>query len=351
MSLNNPQTELKITNILAGFTGFFLDECMYLIGPIDIKQKYFINKIYVKTIEDAEDLGMMTFDDIINYMKSVELWSNTKDEEIKSLGKEIENLKVNLYKNRKQNNKIKEIRNIIKFKVNRLDKLFDQKFSLHYTTSTGFAAIVKNNYEIAYSLYDEQFQLLWKDDSFLQESYTLINHAQDCSYKNKLSDTEYRSLVRSNEWTFLWNTSKLNLLPVNSANWTDEQHRLVSWSKMYDNIHEHPECPDKEVIEDDDMLDGWMLIQHRDSKKENTESMISNNPKISGADEVYIVAKSKEEVDDIHALNDPVSQAMKRSREKQVREQGKVMHRNLADVMTQQQIAKNRKFIENSKRK
>ena len=64
------------------------------------------------------------------------------------------------------------------------------------------------------------------------------------------------------------------------------------WSSLYDNIQESPDCPSNEVINDDDMLDGWMIIQKRNREQAKLQKDAENkfgNKKISNADEVFIV--------------------------------------------------------------
>ena len=38
---------------------------------------------------------------------------------------------------------------------------------------------------------------------------------------------------------------------------------IVIWSKMYDNVQESIDAPIQSVMEDDDALDGWFIVQNR----------------------------------------------------------------------------------------
>lgn len=74
---------------------------------------------------------------------------------------------------------------------------------------------------------------------------------------------------------------------------------------MYDSIAESPESPSDEIILDDDMLDGWLIIQRRErelrTKQKAAEDVISNE-KIANSDEVFIVAKSEEDIQKLNHL-------------------------------------------------
>lgn len=348
MNLHDPYLELKISRILAGFLRFQFKDIIYLIGTPDFKQKYFINEVYLQAIETAKKNGVLSFEDLLNYMMKIGLWSKQHDSQIKLLSKQIENCKVDLYKQRFNPHRVRDIKKQIKKIDKRLTALLDKKFSLHYASATGFASILKNYYDAAYSLYYIDGTSVWNDNSFLKEDYTLLNLVMDYKYANKVSDEEYRKIVKSNTWINLWNASKINLFSSNSANWTEEQQKLVTWSKIYDNIYEHSECPTDKVIEDDDMLDGWMILQYQqrnaDKLKKDKEGTLSN-PKLAKAQEVFIPANSEEDVEYIHSLNSSVSNATRKAKLKQVSQEGRVKDGNLHDQILKRQLEKNRKLF------
>jgi hypothetical protein len=65
--------------------------------------------------------------------------------------------------------------------------------------------------------------------------------------------------------------------------------------------------PPDSVFEDDDMFDGWMIKQRRENEKNKnknrTEKMLEGR-KLDKAGEVFIMANSQEEVEQIYSLND-----------------------------------------------
>jgi hypothetical protein len=70
------------------------------------------------------------------------------------------------------------------------------------------------------------------------------------------------------------------------------------------------DSPNEKVIEDDDCLDGWFIVQQRkrdkDKKQQEVDSMITN-PKIANSQEIYVVAKDQESAQEIYDLNNPLA--------------------------------------------
>ena len=81
---------------------------------------------------------------------------------------------------------------------------------------------------------------------------------------------------------------------------------------MYDNVYESPESPNEKVLEDDDCLDGWFIVQKRKyekgKKQKEVDDMITN-PKIANSQEVFVVAKDNEAAQEIYGLNNPLARS------------------------------------------
>ena len=100
---------------------------------------------------------------------------------------------------------------------------------------------------------------------------------------------------------------------------------------MYERIAEHPEAPPDRVLNDDDALDGWLIIQQRERDKKQKKSVqLNDNQK--DAQEIYIPANSLEEVQEINSMNEGMAKAIRQSRTKAIREKGEVAEQNLPDV-------------------
>jgi hypothetical protein len=76
---------------------------------------------------------------------------------------------------------------------------------------------------------------------------------------------------------------------------------------MYDNVYESTECPPDEVINDDDVLDGWFVKQRKDreeAKQEKSTDHHFGNHKGTGRQELFVMARNQDEVNSILNQND-----------------------------------------------
>jgi pyruvate/2-oxoglutarate dehydrogenase complex dihydrolipoamide dehydrogenase (E3) component len=139
-----------------------------------------------------------------------------------------------------------------------------------------------------------------------------------------------------------------------TINWTDEQKTLVVISKMYDSAYEHPECPPESVIQDDDMFDGWMIIQRREHEKnkdKNRNEKILKDKKLGNAKEVFLVANSKEEAQNIYSLNNANSRNTIKERQNIILHTGsEVSETDLPDVKRELVMQQNRQFLQSRKK-
>tara|TARA_R110001592_G_C12700538_1_gene706684 strand:- start:172 stop:543 length:372 start_codon:yes stop_codon:yes gene_type:complete len=104
---------------------------------------------------------------------------------------------------------------------------------------------------------------------------------------------------------------------------------------MYDNVYESHERPNDKIIEDDDCLDGWFIVQRRNyekDKKQQEVDALTSNPKIANSQEVFVMASNQESANEIYDLNDVVSRSTIHNRNTQIDEAGSLDFRKLHDV-------------------
>ena len=111
------------------------------------------------------------------------------------------------------------------------------------------------------------------------------------------------------------------LIPINVFNrsaseHTEEQKAIISIHQMYSKIYEHPECPEDAIIEDDDVLDGWMLNQQKENKKQKMEKGVDNLlERKDKSSRGFPSPKTQEEFEDINSLNSPQAQRKLKARQ------------------------------------
>ena len=97
---------------------------------------------------------------------------------------------------------------------------------------------------------------------------------------------------------------------------TDSQRILIAWSSLYESINEHPECHDTFVIEDNDMLDGWLILQRKGKGNGRDPDGFIENEKIKNAQEIFIPAETLEDAKRIHGMNSEYNEAMRKKKMK-----------------------------------
>tara|TARA_R100000988_G_C3935364_1_gene133488 strand:+ start:52 stop:432 length:381 start_codon:yes stop_codon:yes gene_type:complete len=124
---------------------------------------------------------------------------------------------------------------------------------------------------------------------------------------------------------------------------------------MYDNVNQHPESPSDKIIEDDECLDGWFIYQKRKQEKEKKQSEIDgmiSNSKIRNSDEIYIMAKDKDDAAQIQNINDPTARNVARERERkidQLGEEEQLRESDLPDQKRRIQQERNKMFVDSRK--
>ncbi len=167
-----------------------------------------------------------------------------------------------------------------------------------------------------------------------QEDYAFIERLYYRLIRQSVSREEIRHMARNDYWRQYWSVKKTNLFKYQPL--TDEQLALCTYSKMYDNIFNHHEAPPQPVIDDDDMLDGWLLIQQVERGKKKQPSY---GHKIDSSKEIFVMAQDQEHANAIHDMNEPEQRAVQRMRQRQLSQHGQLSYGKFADVKGNMQNA------------
>jgi hypothetical protein len=162
-----------------------------------------------------------------------------------------------------------------------------------------------------------------------------LNAIMNGYYAELLDSDTIRMLSRSYPWTSYWPVLKINGRIFENINLTFEQQTLISWSTMYDRIYESPDCPSEEVISDDDMLDGWLLVQkrQREGERQKQELQKKVGGKLGKADDVFLMAETPADAQKIDMLNEPHMVRVKKQRMAEIKSQGgQLLEQQFTDV-------------------
>ncbi len=308
-----------VSRICAGYLRYSKKDTILRVYPASADVLYESNYEYMDAYNMALDNDIPNEDKIVYSLIDAGLWTEKNQKDLDTLPERIDDLKVGLlnYAFRPvEREKLRKILHECKAEYNRL---FNIRHSWDYMTCEGTASLVKWQYIIEHStMHPDRSKYDWLDHNVMD----VLSYYQE----NTLPDSVIRELARNEPWGSIWSIRKKNGHIFDDP-MSYEQRCLMMWSITYDVVHESPECPQDEIIEDDDMLDGWFVVQKRkriNEKSKDYASGLLTNKKIADSDEIFIVARSPDEIKHIDALNDVRGNIIKKQRMNQVAKKGEV---------------------------
>lgn len=349
--MTDDNNSLYLSRILSGYYYFILNNQKYKLVYPDISIRYQA-EIYANEEKDSNKYNeWLTDEDILDYLISHGMWSREGDSNLKDIEEKIEDHKVDLYKNVLNPNNIKTVKRHLDGARKSYNRLYNLRHSFDHLTLNGYSESIKNQYLLIYSIYTNNDERVF--NSIEDSDNLMLNAFADHISSNIIDIGTFRQIARSDIWRNYWSANKNGVFDNAVVNWTDEQKTLVVLTKMYDSAHEHTECPPDSVFEDDDMFDGWMIMQRRENEKnrskQRTEKMLEGK-KLNRAQEVYLVASSQEEVKNIYGLNDNQSRSIIKERESVIEKTGQgIDHSHLPDIQRDLTLQTNQQYIRSVK--
>jgi len=332
--LSSNDKEILLYRILSGQTIFYFNNQKYTLVNPSIAIKYEASLLYNNIINEEKYHDWFREENAENIMISLGLWNFETNKNLKMLEQKLDNLKVELFTNFMTPSKTKNIKSSIKNTKTSINKIHSTKQNFLSNTLEGYANSIKHEYIICNTLYCNK--KLTFDSAQDYRSFSLFNSLVQEIDKLMITTENFKELARDSIWRNFWSSStKNNLFDTSVINLTDEQKALINISKMYDNIYEHPECPSDKIIEDDDALDGWMIVQKRKNeaaKKQNVFDSTNTNNNMKKAGEVFVMAESKEDVESILEMNTVETKSLMNEKLSYVNQVGSVNDGDLPDV-------------------
>lgn len=272
------------------------------------------------------------------------------DSNLKAIETRIEDLQVTLYESLLRLGDQKQVRTELGKVKDKRNSMIEIRHSLDYLTLKGFAEMVKRQYLSFCTLYDHTTnQKIW--NSFDDVDYFTLDKILEYVGHNIITVSSMRYLARHEPWRSYWNISK-NPFDKPSLELTDEQRTLVLYSKMYDSAYEHPDCPPEDVMDDDDMFDGWLIKQKRERDKDKTTKQVENRfgkhqDKLKRKPgEFFIPVKNKEQAKKINDLNTVEAKIIKGQRKNIMKRKPEVKDTEFLDVKIDLQAQRNKQYID-----
>lgn len=343
---------LYLSRILSGFYLFIYNNKQYKLIYPNIEVKYKAELLSQQELDKIKYNSWISEEEILNYLVEHSMWTINGDKELKNIEKTIDDLKVDLYKNFWNETKRSAIKNQISATRNMLHKMTFIRHSFDHMTPKGYAALLKSQYIFIHSLYyNKNNKRVFKS---IRDDFIKLTNLFDYINSNIIDISIFKSIARSDIWRNYWSANKYNLFDTPTVNWTDEQKTLVVLTKMYDNAHEHPDCPSDDIFEDDDAFDGWMILQKReneDLKNKNRAEKLLKGKNLDKANEVFLVANSNKEANNIYGLNDSFTKNIIKERNSAINTNKLLKEADLPDVQRNLLAQNNKQFIESRKKK
>jgi len=339
--MNVDQRTKLLHRIMSDYFIILINNNKYIIRRPTSDIQYQAQLVHENILLQNRFNDWMGENECISHLISIGRWTVDGDQKMDEIEKYIENQKVELYQSVAQPNKVKQIRKQLFHAKEILGKLHDVKYSLYSFTLRGFAQSVKQQYILEHTIYH--------NDKLLSDiSYKLLEQIKIKMCDFLISHTEFRELARTDPWRSYWGVID-NPFSKSIVELDYDKRTLMTYSKMYDNIAESPECPDEKVLEDDDMLDGWMILQKRsrDEKKneKHTDNVVNHlSAKYQNASEIFVPVQSKEEITQIEKMNTVKGRVVKKQRQQLLDKQGQVGVGKLPDEILTRQTQANEEF-------
>jgi len=322
---------LYLSRILSGFYIFIYNNKKYKLVYPDINLKYEADFYVQEEYDRLKYNDWINEDELVVHLVDLGLWDFNGDVRLKALETQIEDTKIELYKSFLDPKKVKALKKHLAGLDRKYNQLYADKHALDHITLNGYCNKIKNYFLLSRSIFDMDNNRIFNDNN---TNIRLLDDISGHILVNNIETSTFKKIARSNIWRNYWGANQNNLFGRPTVDWTDEQKTLVVISKMYDSVYEHPESPSEEVIEDDDMLDGWMILKRRENEKhknqKRTEEMLPKS--MQNAQEVFIVGKSQKEVQNIYSLNDHQGRGVIKERKEILKKSGTVKEQHLPDV-------------------
>lgn len=331
--------QYHLSRIISG-SWIYQKDRLYVINLPSREHRLLGEIVYNQVYDDAIYRGLEDEDGIMKMLLKQKMWSKEKDKEVEGLKKEAEDCKVGIYNNQ-LNSKLQDtFRSKLHEIRQRLDRLHLERHQFdHFSAEyTAFLARQKFLVGCGTTVNGHPYWSRPLDDYLLPDG--AVDYLFSRMNKDNLTEPQLREIAKSEEWKNIYNV-KGNVFDHPSVDMTDEQRSLLLWSQMYENISNHPQSPPDSVVADDDMIDGWIIIQRRERIKNagqsEIERMAGNN---ANKGEVFIIT-DKENADKVYSNNDLKAKINMAQRQKVLQEKGRLDELYMPDTQLELRMRMN----------
>ncbi len=306
--MNHAEKSKLIYRLLSGIVYFTFKDKRYELRSPSVEILYQASELYDE-VYYKESFNDKQFD--------IELLSGIPhfDAKIKQMHDRMDDIKVEMYENHINPDALKKLRAQLSAVKAGINKAHGERQKFEHLTPEGVAGVAQSQYVIANCIYDSKGNKVFSAD-FEDIFYSLLESMMTEIFRLEITESQLREIARSDLWRSYWSVDRHNVFGKAPKDLTHDQRRLVGYTRMYDSIFENPDCPNDTVLEDDDLLDGWMIKLRRDREKDkNTKELDKVLSKHRNDTEIFLMAKTEQDAQTIDNLNTPIAKMQKKQRE------------------------------------
>jgi hypothetical protein len=338
--LDAQQRNLAYARIVSGEIGYYIEGRRYTIRGPTIQAQLLAEELYQETLADALASGLFDEQQLFGFLILNGLWleSDVTDQEL--IEKDIESCKIEIYNNFNKENERELFRNNLKDRLRRRNELLNKRHAYDHLSAMGLALISRHRFLTGCSIYRPDGRPFWQNP--LKDYHRKCGHVVETALNTislaKLGEADYRELARNDPFRSVWickDHSGAGIFGKAACNMTDEQKSICMWANFYENIGNHPEKPSDEVMDDNDALDGWCILQKNKPKEEKDRLDLGQAGR---HEEVFVPLKrdngeiDKEKADLVSKMNTPLAKFMIAKREALLNAKGVVDHNDMPDI-------------------
>jgi hypothetical protein len=313
------EMERLAVKLLSGITFFTFEEKRYKIVNPTPEQLLLAEEIALENSFDVSFKQLLSEQEAKEYLHNKGIWTYEDEESMKEAETNLDDLKEALFKSLFNKKAQDSIRRKIKGTKESIGEGLLRKYSITPMTLEHYRQSLKHQFLAAVCTFDENNERMYFEKDFGVADSALMERAYEARQNDVVTQEQMRKISRNDPWRSYWMVSKQNLFGnpmlnlfgptqeqaviIPSSHLNQFQRGMVAICKMYDNAAQHPDCPDDEVIDDDDMFDGWMIFENRKREKEKKKKRIDEIADQKG-DELFVLAETHSEGQEIYSVNE-----------------------------------------------
>jgi hypothetical protein len=302
---------------------------IFYVGLPTPIQQFEAEELFQECLVEGRFLEMVSDREMVDRLQDLGYWTLEDQQFLDNLSAKLEHMKVEMYTNyiSFRSKRVEQIRRSLQRTLAEAVEIFKKRHTYDVYTCEGFALSCKLQYIVCATTCDINGKPI-----DITEDGNLVQAITQQYVATQANETELRDLSRNEPWRSIWHAGKSEgkVFGVPAVLLTEDQKQLLTWSRLYDNVRESPDVPDDIVIEDDHLLDGWLIVQSREAaEKKKGQGKVSD--KMSRAGEVFVPVETAEDAQRVYQMNDAQARMIQRQRLQLVAQKGEVAEQYMPD--------------------